>query len=244
MTLDSTTILPLYQQIAEDIRSQVASKHLKSGDRIPTESELSEAYGVSRITVRKAVQDLVTDGILTKIQGKGTFVNQQKMVRMITRIEQVQSFTDACRENGMTPSARVISRIVFDADESQREFFGIGEGDDSRVLTVSRLRKADGVPIMIENNTVRLAGLEGLLSLDLVDASIFDAMEQVSGRRPAASSRCLIDIVRADPDMVKEFEVGVAEPLFRMQVAMVDQFGAPLCMGCQYIVGSRFTFSL
>jgi GntR family transcriptional regulator len=244
MAQDSTAVLPLYKQIAEDIRGEVSRRVYAPGDRIPAEAELSETYGVSRITVRKAIQDLVKDGILTKIQGKGTFVNQQKLLRKITQVAQIQSFTDACRANGMEPSARVLSRDITDADAEARAFFGIAEKDDPRLLTITRLRSADGIPIMIENNTVRLEGFESFLTRPLEDVSIFDEMEAVSGRRPESSGECLLDIVRATPETAEKLQAGAGEPLFRETVDFLDAAGAPLCRGLQYIVGSRYTFSI
>lgn len=75
------TVIPLYMQIAEDIKSKIERKELAANSRIPTELELSEAYGVSRITIRKALELLVDDEILVRRQRIGTFVSDKKSVK-------------------------------------------------------------------------------------------------------------------------------------------------------------------
>ena len=69
-----TTATPLYQQIYDDLKAAIKGGTYKNGDRIPSEAELSQSYGVSRITVRRAMEDLCSDGFLVKMQGRGTFV--------------------------------------------------------------------------------------------------------------------------------------------------------------------------
>ena len=77
------TVIPLYMQIAEDIKSKIERKELEANARIPTELELSEAYGVSRITIRKALELLVEDEILVRRQRIGTFVSDKKVSRSL-----------------------------------------------------------------------------------------------------------------------------------------------------------------
>jgi GntR family transcriptional regulator len=99
--------IPLYIQLKESLRGSILNGDLKYGDKIPTEAELSEDFKISRITVRKAILELVEEGYLVKRQGKGTFVNKRKIERKIVHF---LSFSDACKANGLTASSKIIKR--------------------------------------------------------------------------------------------------------------------------------------
>ena len=147
---DGKAAIPLYQQVIDIIKNEINSGAYKAGVRIPNEFELAESYKVGRVTVRRAIEELVQQGYLTKRQGKGTFVNAPKLKRKIRQKDDVQSFSDACRVNGMEPGACVISRKILPADSTEAQFFGVPVGTD--LICVERVRTADGVPVMLENN--------------------------------------------------------------------------------------------
>lgn len=147
---DGKAAIPLYQQVIDIIKNEINSGAYKAGARIPNEFELAESYKVGRVTVRRAIEELVQQGYLTKRQGKGTFVNAPKLKRKIRQKDDVQSFSDACRVNGMEPGACVISRKILPADSTEAQFFGVPVGTD--LICVERVRTADGVPVMLENN--------------------------------------------------------------------------------------------
>lgn len=92
--------MPLYKQLFEVIEQQISDGELKEGQQLMTEAELSAEYGVSRITVRKALELLVEDGILVKRQGVGAFVAERKMHR---RVEGIMGFTQNCAAEGKRP---------------------------------------------------------------------------------------------------------------------------------------------
>ena len=82
---DGKAAIPLYQQVIDIIKNEINSGAYKAGARIPNEFELAESYKVGRVTVRRAIEELVQQGYLTKRQGKGTFVNAPKLKRKIRR---------------------------------------------------------------------------------------------------------------------------------------------------------------
>lgn len=242
MKIEEGSLTPLYQQVMEDIRDKVDSGKFVPGDKIPSEPELSEEYSVSRITIRRAVSELVDDGYLVKRQGKGTFVCQRKLTRKICQKSEVQSFTDTCAEDGRVAGAKVLGVETVRARESEASFLGLQEG--AELVHVRRLRTADGVPIMLENNFFPLEGFEFLLDADLRDTSIFDYVEKRSGRRPRGDDLCTLEVVRASSDKASELNVAVGEPLFYEKINFTDQNGKPFLIGKQYIVCSLYVFNI
>ena len=89
---DGKAAIPLYQQVIDIIKNEINSGAYKAGARIPNEFELAESYKVGRVTVRRAIEELVQQGYLTKRQGKGTFVNAPKLKRKIRQKDDVRVF--------------------------------------------------------------------------------------------------------------------------------------------------------
>ena len=237
--------VPLYQQVMDDLKGEIARGVYAVGSRIPSEMELAKSYGVGRITVRRAIEELSRAGYLNRQQGRGTFVCAPKLKRKIRQKDDVQSFSDACRVNGMEPGACVISRKILPADSTEAQFFGVPVGTD--LICVERVRTADGVPVMLENNAFVLADhpyLQTLADKDLTDNSIFALVAEHSGRAPLKSDPCTVEIALADAQAASLLEVPVGEPLFYMEAYFTDEDERPLLLGRQKIVGSRYVFDI
>lgn len=95
--LDPQSIVPLYKQLKDLLLQEIKEGIYKANQKIPTELELSEKYQISRMTVRKALAELVEEGVLAKKQGKGTFVQEEKMTEDLSS---PNSFTNLCKRNG------------------------------------------------------------------------------------------------------------------------------------------------
>ena len=96
--IDYNSVIPLYEQVANALRGDIQGGAFDATKRLPTEEELAEKYGISRITVRRAVGDLVEEGLVEKKQGKGTFIRAPKMHKDMNRSG--MSFTELCAVNG------------------------------------------------------------------------------------------------------------------------------------------------
>lgn len=242
---DGKAAIPLYQQVIDIIKNEINSGAYKAGARIPNEFELAESYKVGRVTVRRAIEELVQQGYLTKRQGKGTFVNAPKLKRKIRQKGDVQSFTEGCAANDMVPGARLVSRTVVAATHEDAAFFGVEPGCE--LIVVERVRTADGIPVMLENNAFVLADhpyLQTLADKNLTDNSIFALVAEHSGRAPLKSDPCTVEIALADAQTAPLLEVPVGEPLFYMEAYFTDAGGHPLLLGRQKIVGSRYVFDI
>lgn len=239
MKLNAASLTPLYQQISEEIRAKILSGELRSGERIQSEAELSELYSVSRVTVRRAIEELVGEGYLTSRQGKGTFVNQRKLERKVRQTSDVMSFTDLCAEMGMVAGARMQDRRVVPVGADEKEFFG---ASCKSLVFVSRIRTADGIPIMEEDNYFPLEGYEFLLNADLDDVSIIATLAKRTGRVVSTCASSTIEIAAANAKMAQALDVSVGAPLFFEHVWLLDEGSSPICESKKYLVASRYMF--
>ena len=237
--------VPLYQQVMDDLKGEIARGVYAAGSRIPSEMELAKSYGVGRVTVRRAIEELSRAGYLNRQQGRGTFVCAPKLKRKIRQKGDVQSFTEGCAANDMVPGARLVSRTVVAATHEDAAFFGVEPGCE--LIVVERVRTADGIPVMLENNAFVLADhpyLQTLADEDLSDNSIFALVAEHSGRAPLKSDPCTVEIALADAQAAPLLEVPVGEPLFYMEAYFTDEDERPLLLGRQKIVGSRYVFDI
>jgi DNA-binding GntR family transcriptional regulator len=124
--LDQNNAVPLYKQLKEAVLGLILSGHLRAGDQLSTEQELSAQYSVSRITVRNAVTELVNEGYLQKRQGKGTFVCLPKIKRKAVHL---LSFTATCEASGMSAHSVVSKKQVLDDYPAARRVLGLGPDD-------------------------------------------------------------------------------------------------------------------
>ena len=248
MAFDSKTdrtdvsAVPLYQQVMDDLKGEIARGVYVAGSRIPSEMELAKSYGVGRITVRRAIEELSRAGYLSRQQGRGTFVCAPKLKRKIRQKDDVQSFSDACRVNGMEPGACVISRKILPADSTEAQFFGVPVGTD--LICVERVRTADGVPVMLENNIYVYEDNAYLSTAPLSNQSIFEFVRNRTGRTPAFTDPCTLEIVCASPEVARLLAVPVGEPLFYIEAFFFDEQRRPFIIGRQRIVGSRYVFDI
>lgn len=138
--------IPLYYQLKEIIQEMIDNEELKPGDAIPPERELCEIHHISRMTARKAIIDLVSEGVLYREQGKGTFVAQPKPKHLITRLK---GFTEEMEESGMKVETQILKFAVVDASVNLKRNLQMPP-DHERVLEIKRLRIVDGEPLALE----------------------------------------------------------------------------------------------
>ena len=240
MAINDSAVVPLYQQVKDDIRAAIESGKYKTNEKIPPEPELSAEYSVSRITVRRAVEELCAEGYLVKMQGRGTILSTHRIHRKFTSGKGAASFTEICKENGMVPGARLLNRQIVPVRKDEEAFFHVGS--DALLIYIQRLRTADGQPIFLENLFLPYEPYKNLMSENLNDVSMFDAIERISGLRPATAGRQRIEAVRATAEQAQLLNLSLGEPLLYLNAYFHDQYDHPLCIGRQYYIGSRYMF--
>lgn len=142
--------MPLYQQLIEELAKYISDEKLLPGDQILTEPEISQKYGVSRATVRQAIQELVNAGVLVKIHGKGTFLAEPK-VKM--NVNSFGSFSSMAQEQGFQPSTEILCfQELSEPIDKVKKRLTLEEGDS--VIYLNRLRYLDGKPALIEKTYI------------------------------------------------------------------------------------------
>ena len=202
-TLDADGHAPLYQRLQRALRDAINSRVLSPDDALPPERDLAEEFSVSRITVRKALDGLVGEGLLTRRQGAGTFV----AARVEKNFSKLSSFTEDMAARGRKAHSVWLSRARGAVTPEESMAMGLSPG--TAVYRFSRIRYADNVTMALEYSTVPA---DALVSAEAVGTSLYEALEQTGNRPVRALQRLravLFTAEQADLLGVKEKDAGL-----------------------------------
>lgn len=169
--------IPLYYQLIDKIEEKIENNEWQPGECIPSERELCEIYGMSRITVRNAIAKLENQGKLRKVQGKGTYVVGKGVTQNLT--SRVYSFTSEMEKQGKISRTKLVHREVMDCVPSVAQKLGLATKD--KVIYIERLRCDDTTAIIVEKAYFPYEGFEFLLNLDFEKYSLYKTLGTKAG---------------------------------------------------------------
>lgn len=175
-TLSKSSHIPLYQQVVEWIRESIYSGELVEDDRIPSEFQIMDMLEVSRGTVKKAVDQLVREGVLVQVQGKGTFVKKENVAYPLG--EGLLSFAEALASQKINFTTSVITSRLEPANRFVAEKLSIKPGQD--VLFLKRLRCIGDEKVMLIENRINIDLCPGIIDVDFTRENLFSAIERLS----------------------------------------------------------------
>lgn len=227
---------PIYIQIHNDIKRSIESGKWQIGDRIPSERELAVNFGVSRMTLRQAVQTLVDEGILERHVGSGTYVARQKVQE---KMSGVTSFTELTKAQGKVPSSKTVSYHIATPSLSEMEKLKLGEKEP--VLRMERIRYADQTPICFEVATVPQA-LVKEYSKEQVTSSLYRVLEE-SGYAIGHAEQT-VSAMLASEKIADYLEIRRGDAILRLRQITNLSNGQPFEYVRTQYVGERFEFYL
>ncbi len=219
--LDKSHPLPIYYQLKELLREKIVAGEWQPGEMIPSERELSERYGISRMTARQALKELTTEGLLYREQGRGTFVAEPKIEQ---RLAKLTSFSEDMLSRGFQPGGRVLRQEM--VSPSTLACRALGITPEQPVVLLERLRLAEGEPIALETSHLYFEGVEGLLDEDFENSSLYNILREKYGVIPTRAEQQ----VGADLCSHREQELfGIPEgsPVLRNKRIAFDQHDRP-----------------
>ncbi|GCE26899.1 GntR family transcriptional regulator [Dictyobacter alpinus] len=228
--------LPRYYQLKEIMREKIRSGEWKPGDLIPSERELGEQYGISRMTARQAITELVNEGLFYREQGKGTFVSRHKITQQLIHLT---GFTEDIRARGQRPGTRVLNAHMMPADETTAERLRIKPGQP--IFYLQRLRLADGVPLAVEISHLSFMGCEKLLEEDLENNSLYRLLETKYGL-PLMEAEQEIEAGLFDEEAAQLLKVPVnSAALFTRRITYTER-DQPIEYAKAMYCGNKYTY--
>jgi len=196
--LDEASTQPLYRQLQRSLRSAIEKRVVAPEDALPPERDLAGELGISRITVRKAIDGLVAEGLLVRRQGAGTFVS----ARVEKHFSKLTSFSEDMRARGRKPRSVWLSRSSGTVTPEESLTLRLSPG--TPVYRFQRIRIADEAPMALEYATILASCLP---SVDAVDSSLYVALERTGNRPVRALQRLRATLLTAEQaDLLKAHE--------------------------------------
>lgn len=218
------------------IQTQIASGVMHPGDRVPSERELSDRFGMSRMTARQALLELVREGFLYREQGRGTFVAHRKVNQGLLG---VTSFTDDMRARGLEPASRGLEQRLELADQEARDHLELDLG--AMVVRLKRLRLGDGRPMALEEAVLPADVVPGLEEQSLDgDFSLYAWLRERNIFFQRA--RQTLEAVLANGEQAELLGVLVGAPLLLLERLSYGQDGQPLEFVRAHYRADRFKF--
>jgi GntR family transcriptional regulator len=226
--------IPLYVQVREKLRDDLAS--LEPGHLIPPESKLEQRFSVSRITIRRAIDDLVLEGLLVRHQGRGTF---REIPKLVHELNAITSWTEQLKDLGYVPhtAAQELAEIIAPKKIAQL----LQLAPDDRVIQLRRTRLANNEPITLMVNYIPSKNVPGFAETGLDTESLYEFLSARYGLAPAQAT----DTVETRPASEAESERLKIEPwspvLVVTRVAQMED-GRPFEVAVAVSRGDRYEY--
>jgi len=212
----------LYARIEETIATEIAQGEYRPGDQLPTEDELLERFQVSRITIRRAIQNLIRRGLLEIRRGLGTFVLLPRIEAELTKLT---GFVEDMSAAGRRATARVVSQGVVAASARVAERLRLAKG--TKVMRIERVRLADGMPISFDETYLPLSLGKQIVRNDLRLYPIFTLLEKEYGV-PLIEADYELEAVIATKAVAKALQVMVGSPIFQIERTSMTTGNQPI----------------
>jgi DNA-binding GntR family transcriptional regulator len=233
VVLDRSSPIPLYFQVARQIESAIERGELLPGQRLDNEIDLADQFGLSRPTLRKAIEELVAKGLLVRKRGVGTQVVQGQLNRPV----ELSSLHDDLTKSLQRPSTLVMSCGMVSADADVSQALGLSVGET--VLAIERVRLARDEPLAIMHNWLP-AAFSDITSDALSQRGLYDLMRAFGVHMRIANQR--IGAIAASPSQARLLGVKRGAPLLTMERITYDDTGGPVELGRHVYRAETYTF--
>ncbi len=236
--LDRDSFVPLYHQLYEALRNQLDTGVFQPGDRMPTEAEFCELYGVSQITIRQALNMLVDAGLIYRRKGKGTFVSKPAITASLRKLI---SFEEDMRQRGLTHHTEVLDMGTAAVSQHTAQALDVQIGEE--VVYVSRLRYAEGEPLCVERTSVLKKVCPDLLEHNLAGEPLMEILRRAYGivlTRAVQTIRAR----QAGPEYAELLQIAPEDSLLVVERVVYSQHNQPVQFARIFYRGDRYALHL
>jgi len=234
--VDPNSFMPLYIQISHILSRSIDEGLYKPGEKLPSEKELVERFGISRITATAALDELVKAHLAYRERGRGTFV----AMPFLNNFSFYSSFTEDMLARGLTPSSRLVSLKVEKADKVTMEKLKMVVNHDYYCLV--RVRLANNNPVVVQQAYLQKDLYPGLEQIDFEKQYLYDVMRKTYGYQPTWGE-AIVEAGAASPEEAGHLEVASGSPVLIIWHLTMDEHFALLEYVRSVYRADRFSFS-
>jgi GntR family transcriptional regulator len=238
MFLNRNQPVPLYEQLRLILQDKILMGELPVGTILPTEQQLCEQYQISRITARKALEDLANMGLINRVQGKGSIVTDQKLSHSPMKI---RGHKRSMEEQGFRGGGKLLLKQIVPGNPNLNKLFELPENSDRPYWHFRRLRYLNDAPAVIMNSYVRKEIGDQMLKYDLDNCSFYTIFEEIT-HRWVIDNRALISATLASPEVAVLLNTQVGAPLVWFRGVSYVEGDIPIEVNYALFLGSKFMF--
>ncbi len=244
MQLSNRSPVSLYVQLKDMLAQEIREQKLKPHDQIPSERELCEKYSLSRTTVRQGISLAISEGLLYRIQGKGTFVAEAKIDQGLVRLT---GFEETVLGRGLTPSMKVLEAQLITADVQVTTLLGLSLGVD--IASFKLLGIANKTPLVLFNYYLPAElGQEAIRLLSNYESQhgwfSFTRYYRESKNIDLGVAQQTFEAVVAKPDQAELMELEQGSALFKVTSIIYTRQSKPIELRHAYYRGDRYKFNI
>ena len=238
MKIDRKSHVPVYWQIKESILKEITSGKLKPGDKILSEPQLKDKYGVSRLTARSAVTELVNEGYLVRKQGYGTFIQKP---RIENSQERFKGFKSDMEDKGFTVSSDILESREIYAPEFIQSSLELAE--EEKVFKIKRLRFANNEPIVIHESYIPTNLCPNLLENNFSNDSLYSVFTS-KYKKTIINATEHLEAIAADRETSAYLKIKEGDPILYIQRISFIEDNKPFEYSCSWYRGDRYIFDV
>ncbi len=213
---------PLYLQLKQSLTAEIHSGHYRAHQRLPSERQLTDRFGVSRMTIRQALLELAREGTIYTRLGKGSFVAPPKIDQQLRTLT---GFSQDVHARGNKPTSRVLEAKIIPATREVADALRLARSDD--VIVLSRLRLADSIPHAIETAYLPSTLCPNLLRHNFAFDSLYDVLKN-EYRLSLTQAEQSIEAALASPHEIELLGLQPPAPVLRIQRVTLTDLGMPV----------------
>jgi len=223
---------PLYKQLKDSIKNAILSNELKDKDQLPTEESICSIFNISRPVVRQAYKELIKEGLVTRIQGKGSFVNKKIMITNL--MYTLNGYAAEVNKIGLIPESTIIS---FEIDQRDNLPFELKQLNQDFYL-IKRVRKASGIPLFLEYFYLPKAKFSNFENIFSDNAQFSSLMKDTYGYKEL-EVRTSMSAMLADDILADILEIEKGQPLFKFVVLTQNKYDDLYAYKLSFFPGDR-----
>lgn len=234
-SIDKNSVIPIYYQLAKLLEGQILRGELKPGEALPTETEIASHFEISRMTVRRAIAELITAGMVHPQQGKGTFVSSPKLNNVILELN---NFNQEVKSFGLELNTTLLGAQIIRADERLMKIFQLHDSN-TRLLYFRTIVSAESERLAYERKYTVYTKSKPILEANLMDPTLSGLVTAHSDVLPVSTKKVLqVSVTTKEEAAI--LGIGVNAPVFVVEETLYDLESKPVGWSKSIYRGDRY----
>lgn len=235
--IDKKSVIPIYYQIAKLFERKIYAGELKPGEKLPPENKIANIFDISRMTVRKALSELIDANMVYSEKGKGTFVAKPKLDNTVFELK---NFKEELINRGLNPKTKLLNVKIIRADQDLANKLNIKKG--IKCLDFNSIISANNEPLIYESKYIVYSKHEPILEKEIQDPSLSNIAMSHGDSFPIMSKK-ILNVSKVSKKHAKLLNLKEKSPVFVIEQYLYDSNNNPIGWGKSICRGDKFRFT-